>query len=463
MLPEAFAARMKEMLGSEYEAFLAQYEEENHQSLRLNPMKKQEGIQDALFVVNKYFTLEQVPWEPNGFYYPKEQRPGKHALHDAGVYYIQEASAMLPVRLLAPKPGDYVLDLCAAPGGKSTQIGGLLEGAGLLVSNEIHPARAKILSENIERLGIPNAVVTNEKPETLVTHFPGFFDKILVDAPCSGEGMFRKNCEAEEEWSEDNVALCAERQKGILACAADMLRPGGKMVYSTCTFAPAENEENIAWFLENYPQFHRVEIAQDTYDQVGYPEGRDGMLRIYPHRTKGEGHFMAVLEKEGELLPHIPAATGGVSKKAEKKGGKDDGMAAYQEFVRDTLHNPPEELFANSGYLQFGDQLYLKPTGVSSLAGLRVLRPGLHLGTMKKGRFEPSHALALALDPKEAKHTICLEAEETSMQQYLNGQTFPTEGDKGWYLILADGYSVGWGKLAGGMMKNHYPKGLRTP
>lgn len=457
MLPVSFENRMREMLGQEFETFLKGYENCNHQSLRINPLKQAEG-KEATSVCEGKFSLSPVPWEPNGFYYGEEDRPGRHALHDAGVYYIQEASAMLPVRLLDVQPGEYCLDLCAAPGGKSTQIAGYLGGKGLLVCNEIFPARAKILSENIERMGVPNALVTNESPDRLLPHFIGFFDKILVDAPCSGEGMFRKNEEAVDEWSEENVALCAERQKEILNCAAEMLRPGGRLVYSTCTFAPAENEENIKWFAETHPDFTLLEIPKEYIQQVNYPEGEKGMLRIYPHRTKGEGHFAAVLQKSGETLPHSETFFTG----NKKAGKKDDGFKDFELFVEDTLRGKPEELFGGAGYLLFGDQLYLKPAGITEIAGLKVLRPGLHLGTMRKNRFEPSHALALALGASDVKHVYDIDSEDRLALDYRNGQTFPCDGEKGWYLICADGYSLGWGKLAGGIMKNHYPKGLRV-
>mgnify|MGYP003295161035 CR=1 FL=1 len=266
MLPEAFTQRMQEMLGEEYPAFLQSYEEEKKQSLRINPLK---GSEQAL-KEKVDFLGEQVLWAKGGFYYDEEKRPGKHPYHDAGVYYIQEPSAMAPVELLDVKSGDRVLDLCAAPGGKSTQIAAKLQRQGFLLCNEIHPARAKILSENVERMGIVNACVTNETPAHLAEVFPEYFDKILVDAPCSGEGMFRKNEAACEEWSPENVQLCAERQDEILDCAAQMLRPGGRLVYSTCTFAPAENEGSVSRFLQRNPDFS-IKEAKKT---EGMSDGR---------------------------------------------------------------------------------------------------------------------------------------------------------------------------------------------
>lgn len=258
MLPQDFAERMKDMLKEDYDAFLKSYENEKYQALRVNPLK----AKDAAVEEKAPFSLTKVPWAAHGFYYDSADQPGKHPYHEAGVYYIQEPSAMAPAEYLEAKPGERILDLCAAPGGKSTQIGAALNGEGLLISNEIHPARAKILSENIERMGIRNAIVTNETPEHLSEIFVEYFDRILVDAPCSGEGMFRKNEDAMTEWSKENVTLCAERQDGILSHAASMLRPGGRLVYSTCTFAPEENEGSISRFLEKHPEFSIVEIGR---------------------------------------------------------------------------------------------------------------------------------------------------------------------------------------------------------
>ena len=471
MLPILFEQRMREFLGEKYEAFEQSFQREAYHSLRWNPLKRYEGMDHALFLVpetlNKEFHLSPVAWEEKGFYYEEGDAPGKHPYHDAGVYYIQEASAMLPVNLLRVEPGEYVLDLCAAPGGKSTQIAAALEGQGLLVSNEIHPARAKILSENIERMGVNNALVTNEAPSALTPYFPAFFDKILVDAPCSGEGMFRKNEEAVSQWSQENVELCAKRQREILDTAASMLAPGGRLVYSTCTFAPQENEENILWFLKTHPEFTAEEIPGSYYEMTGYPKEYTGMLRIYPHLTKGEGHFAAVLKKEGQRPERVLAQSfvkDTISEKKSKKKSpfaKEEWRAAYEEFCSSILTILPEDFFPNSGFVTFGDQLYLKPVGITNLTGLHILRPGLHLGTLKKGRFEPAHALALCLSGKEVRFFDSLDSKESTVTQYLNGQTYPKQGQKGWYLIQVDGFSLGWGKLAGGVMKNHYPKGLR--
>lgn len=463
MLPELFLERMKGMLGSEYEDFLASFEQEKYQALRLNALKKNmdgrfateiltptakvkqasepltDGEHDQSDVKNAFLHLEEVLWAQNGYYYDKEDQPGKHPYHEAGVYYIQEPSAMAPVGLLEVRPGERVLDLCAAPGGKSTQIAAALQGEGLLLCNEIHPARAKILSENVERMGIRNACVTNESPARLAEVFVEYFDKILVDAPCSGEGMFRKNEAACEEWSPENVELCAARQDEILDCAARMLRPGGRLVYSTCTFATLENEGSISRFAERHPEF---EVQNST--------------RLWPHKVKGEGHFMAVLHKAGEESPaYRVSAAGGTEKGIPEKNLMKE-WAEYFTFAKETLRTS-----FSGGYLKFGDNLYLMPEEMPAIKGLKVLRPGLHIGTLKKNRFEPSHALALALAPEDAVHVWNLSSAEGTVNAYLNGQTFSAEGEKGWYLICVDGFSIGWGKLAGGIMKNHYPKGLR--
>ncbi|MBQ7776572.1 MAG: RsmB/NOP family class I SAM-dependent RNA methyltransferase [Lachnospiraceae bacterium] len=479
MLPLAFEERMQSMLEEEYPAFLASYDKEKYQALRLNSLKVE---RDAFLAVSP-FHLMPVPWEKDGFYYTAQDTPGKHPYHEAGVYYIQEPSAMAPVPFLEVKPGEKVLDLCAAPGGKSTQIGVALQGKGLLVSNEIHPARAKILSENVERLGIRNAIVTNETPERLQKVFEGYFDKILVDAPCSGEGMFRKNEDAKEEWSPENVALCAKRQDGILDCAADMLRPGGRLVYSTCTFAPQENEGSISRFLSRHPEFSVVEvkipegfeagktewceafepfIEEREYQQEGQKLSADAVrgnvttgiehtMRIWPHKVNGEGHYLAVLQKAGALESGEVRSLYGL-----EKGMKEKEYEDFLQFAKESLQVVPKGV-----YLKFGDQLYLGPENMPAIKNLKVLRPGLHLGTLKKNRFEPSHALALAVTKAEVVHYYDLSSEDGSAASFIGGQTFPVEGEKGWYLITVDGYSLGWGKAAGGIMKNHYPKGLR--
>lgn len=483
MLPEEFLERMKQLLGKEYDAFLKTFEQERHQALRLNALKLnidgksaaevygrpteeqgrltgeyREPDREGNVVKTCFARLSPVPWAENGYYYESSDQPGKHPCHEAGIYYIQEPSAMAPAELLQVRPGDRVLDLCAAPGGKSTQLAAKLKGEGFLLCNEIHPARAKILSENVERMGIRNACVTNETPARLAEKLEGYFDKILVDAPCSGEGMFRKNEEACEEWSPENVRLCAERQDEILDCAARMLRPGGRLVYSTCTFAEEEDEESIRRFLERHPEFC-IAAADGPTEGLEECEGRmPGTVRLWPHKIKGEGHFAAVLEKKGTVPEGWRASVGSGTENAvsEKELGE------YFSFCRENLKGDAGQAVHGARYIRFGDNLYLAPGDMPGLKGLKVLRPGLHLGELKKNRFEPSHALALALSPREAVHVWNLSPEDSEAKAYLNGQTFPAEGEKGWYLICIDGFSMGWGKLAGNIMKNHYPKGLRV-
>lgn len=472
MLPEAYKQRMQAQLGAEYADYIKSLEGERHRALRLNPLKGGRGPERArerLLALSPW-KLEPVPWEEDGFYYTQEG-PGRHPYHEAGAYYIQEPSAMAPVAFLGVKPGEKILDLCAAPGGKSTQIAGKMQGSGLLVSSEIHPQRARILSENVERMGIRNCLVLNEAPERLAEVFPDYFDRILVDAPCSGEGMLRKNENAGEEWSPENVEQCAARQDGILDCAVTMLRPGGRLVYSTCTFAPQEDEGSVSRLLGRHPEMEIVDPWQCISSAPGvwgFCQGRPDWLeapapdigktiRLWPHRLRGEGHYLAVLRKGGgQPVGQVRSLYG------MERGLPEKECREYLEFAEDTLTEKPEGI-----YLRFGDQLYLAPEDMPALKGLHVLRPGLHLGTLKKNRFEPSHALALALCPEEVRRCCPVSGgrqQETDIPEaaaYLAGQTFSHTGEKGWHLITIDGYSLGWGKLAGGIMKNHYPRGLR--
>lgn len=378
---------------------------------------------------------------------------------------------MAPVSYLDAKPGEKILDLCAAPGGKSTQLAAYMKNEGLLVCNEIHPARAKILSENVERMGIRNALVTNETPKRLSENFVGYFDRILVDAPCSGEGMFRKNEAACNEWSLENVELCAKRQDEILDCADLMLRPGGRLVYSTCTFAPEENERSIAEFLRHHTDYEI--LKPEMYEGMSSGvlkwadcEGIDGIentIRLFPHMLDGEGHFIAVLQKGGE----VPEGYTGYLKNGmqgtislKERQQISDFFKFQDENLKIKLCEPDDERL-----LLFGEQLYLMPRLMPNIRQLKIMRPGLHLGTMKKNRFEPSHALALTLRKEDVKHSMELcgadKNDLSAVKAYLSGQTFNLEGEKGWYLMCCGGYAAGWGKLAGTIMKNHYPKGLR--
>ncbi len=595
MLPSKFTNRMKFMLGQECDAFLVSFEYVRSKALRINPCKLQGGREDAYSKLP--FETKKILWEENGFVYKDEDEPGKHPLHMAGLYYIQEPSAMSPVAYLDPKPGQRVLDLCAAPGGKSTQIAGRMQGRGILVSNEINAGRAKILSENIERMGIGNAMVLNETPQNLSARFEGWFDRILIDAPCSGEGMFRKNEDAVTNWSPENVRLCADRQDEILDNAASMLAPSGRLVYSTCTFAPDEDEGTIYRFLLRHPEFRVVEVplyegmdhgnpswalidtsdestwtkpdlqdnAASTQDDKDY--GLEGCLdevntnkeklnkevadqlanciRLWPHHLKGEGHFLAVLERVNDIsqengeqsvsdidqkAPTITYCPGGFqrgirieqrktldstiscddkdtsdsSKGADSnspnsmdkknsirfdqepkkklkakdrrlmdknagraqnkalKGGSDLELAKklWEEFAGEVLSESGMDRLYGTLFT-FGENVYLAPFLMPSTDRLKVMRPGLHLGTMKKGRFEPSHSLALFLRKEDVKNSHDYPSDSKEIKDFTSGLSLTASLDNGWYLILTDGCSLGWAKSDGRRLKNHYPKGLR--
>jgi NOL1/NOP2/fmu family ribosome biogenesis protein/23S rRNA U2552 (ribose-2'-O)-methylase RlmE/FtsJ len=394
--------------------------------------------------------LEPVPWCPGGFYYGEAVRPGKHSYHAAGVYYIQEPSAMSAVPLLDPQPGETVLDLAAAPGGKSTQIAGAMMGKGMLVTNEIHPARAKILAENVERMGIAGAVVTNETPDRLAERFPRFFDRIMVDAPCSGEGMFRKDPEAMKVWSPDQVTVCARRQEDILEQAVKMLKPGGTIAYSTCTFSPEENEDVVRELAARVPELSLLRTE-----------------RIWPHLARGEGHFVAVLQLAADDAPAGSGRAGIAKGKPAPGSAKPLAQAVqlYRDFARAAL---PGFTLGPGEPVLFGEQLYWLPHaegglfGSAHLHGLKVVRPGLHLGTVRTGRLEPAHALALAAKPEQARNVRSFPAEADAIRAYLRGETLESgDGAPGWTLVCVDGFPLGWGKTSGGQLKNHYPKGLR--
>ena len=429
MLPEAFLERMKHQLGDEYEDFLGSLERPRAVALRYNPLK---GPAPKL-----PFVGESVPWEPEGFYYDPDSRPGLHIYHEAGVYYLQEASAMAPVALLDPQPGEKICDLCSAPGGKTTQIAGRMMGRGFLLCNEWSPKRAKILSRNIERMAVANALVTNESTDRLAARFPGFFDRVLVDAPCSGEGMFRKEEAAITDWSQETVEMCARRQAEILHNAARMVRPGGRLVYSTCTFAPEEDELAVAAFLESHPDFE-----PEVIDTPWFVPAPNGGHRLWPHKLLGEGHFAAVLKKtNGEEEADIPTVSG---EKLPKE---------WQTFAKELgITLPPGKA------VSFGTNLFWVPEETPDLKKLKVLRPGLELGEVKKGRFEPAHALALWL--KDCANTVSFDPDSPEMKAYLHGEVLPC-GLQGWCLVKAGDFSIGWGKADKIQLKNHYPKGLR--
>lgn len=476
-LPIEFEKKMKAFLGNEWDDFLYSYDNNRFQALRFNTLKVQSPEERMrILKVLGISSDKKVSWADEAYYFDENVRPGKHPYHEMGLYYIQEPSAMSAAALLAPKPGMRVLDLCAAPGGKSTQLATYLGDSGLLVSNEINTQRSRILSQNIERMGIKNAIVTNEDSFVLASHFPGFFNAIQVDAPCSGEGMFRKLPEAIEQWSMENVAICAARQKEILDNAAVMLKPGGTIVYSTCTFSKEENENVIEYFLERHPDFTLEE-----------------MERFWPHKVDGEGHFVAKLVRRGsvnELGADYDVCEDSCNKvedtglKADRKTKKNknsknrknetkpaltkENMKLLTEFLDETISEDMAAWIKNSRLVMFGEQLYRLPDMEVDIKGLKVQRAGLHIGEFKKQRFEPSHSLALALKLSEAKNVVKLTWDDPQTTGFFNGQSVmlsdeqTAECKKGWALVCVDGYTAGWGKVNGTQVKNHYPKGLRN-
>ena len=428
MLPEAFLERMKRQLGDEFESYLDSLNRPRAVALRFNPLKGE--------IPPLPFVGQPVPWEPMGYYYDPAARPGLHVFHEAGVYYLQEASAMAPVALLGPKPGERVCDLCAAPGGKTTQIAGRMMGQGFLLCNEINPKRAKILSRNIERMAVANALVTNEHPATLAQRFAGFFDRVLVDAPCSGEGMFRRDPDAISQWSEDAPQMCHERQLEILESAARCLKGGGTMVYSTCTYNHIENEETIAAFLETHPDFE----LDDSLSLPGVP-CRGGMAHLYPHQLRGEGHFLARLHKKGTEESFLEPMEG---EKLDARCGK---------FLSEVM----PEYAVKKSFVQ-GEWIYALPEEMPQMTGLRILRAGVQIGRLASGRMEPAHALALAAESAQVKNRVDVSREDAL--KFLRGETLP--GDfSGWGLVSYEGLALGWGKGSNGQIKNHVPKGLR--
>ncbi len=522
-LPEVFKKRVMKMMDNEYADFVKSLCIEPKKALRLNPLKSREEDLEKTD-----FSLQRIEWEENGYIYSDKDEPGKSSLHMAGMYYIQEPSAMAPVTYLNPQKGDRVLDLCAAPGGKSTQIAGKLGGEGILISNEINAKRAKILAENIERLGIRNAMVLNETPQHLSERFEGWFDKILVDAPCSGEGMFRKNAEAISEWSPENVELCADRQDEILDYAEKMLAPNGIIVYSTCTFAPDEDEGTIYRFLLRHRDYHLLDTHlysgmdhgvkdfakwktsdESTWTYTNKFEDEDiadsltKCIRLWPHHLDGEGHFLAILKKNevadnGQKIAYcfggfqkgftiekneIAGTKDSFSRKSssfesknqkakQKKNSKrtspdngrqlENAFKIYQDFANDTLTSKGISKL-NGTFFLFGEQVYLAPDIMPSTTGLKVMRPGLHLGTLKKDRLEPSHALALYLDKDDVKRRAELPAGSNEVNEYTTGLTININlKESGWCLITTNDFSLGWAKSDGKKLKNHYPKGLRN-
>lgn len=425
--PEGFIEQLTPLLGASLPDFLRQYE--------LPPLR---GVRTRPGCPPPPEATQPVPWAENGWYLPLYSTAGNHPLHEAGAWYLQEPSAMTAAAVLHPLPGERVLDLCAAPGGKSTQLAAFMQGQGTLICNEPNLSRAQILSRNIERMGVTNAAVTVAYPENLSPKFGHFFDKILVDAPCSGEGMFRRHPETREQWNPASPAGCAQRQQFILQHAAQMLAPGGVLVYSTCTMNRTENDDVVQDFLANHPDF-----TLEPFSLPGLPEN-DGTLHVWPHQVQGEGHFVARLRKTGEGKP-AQAVSGQFSMPAK------DAQTAAQSFLKEHMVLPccPNGMF--------GEHLVQLPAELPVLQGIKVLRVGLQLGFMKGKIFFPDHALALAVP---ARKTLPVDIE--AARAYLAGNPLPVEETiKGFLTPTLNGMALGWGKASDGSLKNHYPKGLR--
>ena len=459
-LPKAFIEEMKELLGEEYPAYLATYERPVRQGLRINLQKLTQEKWEAL----DPFGCEPVPWIQNGYYTEKEEGeekgfgPSRHPYYYAGLYYIQEPSAMTPASRLPVKPGERVLDLCAAPGGKATELGCRLAGKGFLVANDISNSRAKALLKNLELTGLPNYYVTSEDPEKLRRCFPEYFHKILIDAPCSGEGMFHKEPQMARYWEEKPPAYYAGIQKNLILQGADMLRPGGMLLYSTCTFSKKENEEVIAFLLKERPDMETIEpepykdfskgfSLEDETEEIN--RQLEKCIRLFPHKISGEGHFAALLRKKG--------------KPAEEKTVKEKSVSLplpVQDFLKMVTVD-----FSAGTFKMEGERVFFLPEG-GKMPRLRYLRTGLYLGDVKKNRFEPSQAFAMALSPETFDSCIDLSSKDIRTLKYLKGETIDTSDlsaarKKGWQLVCVDGFALGWGKLNGGILKNKYYPGWR--
>lgn len=457
-LPLEFRQRMINLLGEEeFDEYEKSFFAVRKYGLRVNTRK----ISVEKFQEISPFEIKKVPWISNGFFYDGEKdSPAKHPYYHAGLYYLQEPSAMTPAELLPVNEGDFVLDLCAAPGGKATELSSKLNGSGLLVANDISNSRAKGLLKNLELFGAPNIMVVNETPEKLEEYFYEYFDKILIDAPCSGEGMFRKDPAIMKSWVKKGPSEFAQIQRQIVKTAAKMLKPGGMMLYSTCTFAPEENEGTISYLLDENEDFEIVKLPEYEGFCSGKPEWLDkdftcyeelkNAIRIFPHKMDGEGHFICLLRKRGESSPK--------SCKIKAKQADNEDFRGFLKII--------DKSFDEENFVTYADRVYLLPDGVRDVKGMHILRNGLLFGECKKNRFEPSQALAMSLKMSECKNVINIPSDDSRVIKYLKGETidveeFTSAKDKGWYLVCTDTYSLGWGKLSAGVLKNKYHAGWR--
>ncbi len=461
-------------MGKEYLDFAKIYQDSPLTGLRVNTLK----LTRADFSHISPFLLEPIPWAKAGFILPtrgdgasSDARPGKHPFHLAGLYYLQDPSAMAAAEVLNPQPGERILDLAAAPGGKSTHLAALMQNQGLLVANEIHPKRVWDLAENLERLGVRNATVTNETPERLADHFGPFFDRVLVDAPCSGEGMFRKSESARKDWSPDLVRSCALRQKDILYQAARLVKTGGYLAYTTCTFSPQENESTVVAFIEeNGDEFELVDLKE----KPNYAPGRSGWLdnpsrvpvehtmHLWPHQGAAEGHFIALMRRVGEKNGFSQRSSSNAKKRTIKLQSDVDKL--FRQFCQENLKISLDSL---SPLLLHGSYLYKISNNLPNLDGIRVIHPGWWLGQFKKNRFEPSHAFAMALSTNDVLQIASFALDEADLQAYLKGETLTRNRKDGWVLCALETanslcFPLGWGKQTIQTLKNYYPRGLRV-
>lgn len=455
-LPESFTSRIKEQLQEEYDSYLECMNQDMYHGIRINTNKI--SVEDFLKI--SPFALKPVPWTENGFYYDETScTPSKHPYYYAGLYYIQEPSAMAPASILPVEEGDVVLDICAAPGGKSTELAAKLHGTGFLISNDISNSRAKALLKNLELFGISNMCVVSEAPNKLGNKFYNTFDKILVDAPCSGEGMFRKSQSMVTAWEKNGVELFAGLQKGILNEVVKMLKPGGTMLYSTCTFSPQENEQSIEYLLSLDDSLELLEVPKYSGFCDGNPDWGNTKnpaltkcARLWPHHIEGEGHFVALIhKKEGDSEI--------VSNTWKKHACKPDAnAAAFFSHIDKSAGIKTENIEENNG------RLYYIADKMPDVSGLRLLRQGLFLGEIKKNRFEPSQSLAMALKQGQFDNEVDFTAEDERVIRYLKGETIVTNDEhlqNGYVLVLVDGYPLGWAKNNNGTLKNKYLSGWR--
>jgi NOL1/NOP2/sun family putative RNA methylase len=467
-IPEAFLSRMARLLGTDYQEFIDSFSLPATSGLRVNTLKVSAGV----FLSRSRFRLTPVPWCSTGFIIDDDLElkisPGKHPYHAAGLYYLQEPSAMAAAEILSPQPGEKVLDLCAAPGGKATHLAALMNNSGLLFVNEIHPKRVWDLAENLERCGITNAVITNETPERMANHFGEYFDRVLLDAPCSGEGMFRKGEIARKEWKQELVHSCSIRQASILEQAARLVKPGGYIAYTTCTFSPEENEGVIDNFISQHHEFDLISIPLMPGYQPARPEWISHpsdhrisqAIRIWPYFAQAEGHFIALLVKRGSNIANkgdINTGNRSLHNRTRKLRELDKVRAIWDDFCLANL----KITLDHTRLIAEGTYIYLLPEDSPYLKGLKVIHPGWWLGSIRKYRFMPSHALAMSINNHQARHELPLTLGDTKLSAYFSGQSFPDSGEDGWILVTVDDFPVGWGKRVQNMIKNFYPRGLR--